>query len=140
MGIQNANQQLDQGARSATNQAQLASRQAGLSKGQAAMNAAGTSNQMYQNNWNNAVQQGTQNYSNAAQMNQQQKQGQMSNAMSGMGMAVQGQGNAIGTQAAVGANQKSDWDKGMGITGVIGGFCHQTRELKPLMIIFIMIF
>ena len=119
-GIQAANQQLDQGARAATNQAQLASRQAGLTKGQAAMNAAGAANQMYQNNWNNAVQQGAQNYGNAAQMNQQQKQGAADNSMNLMGQAQQGQANAMGTQAAVGSRQVSDFDRNMGIISGAG--------------------
>ena len=129
-GIQSANQQLDAGARAATNQAQLASRTAGLSKGQAAMNAAGAANNMYQNNWGNAVQQGAQNYGNAAQMNQQQKQSGMTNAMQGMGLASQGMQGAMGTQAGVGANQTSEWDKNMGIMGTVGGLLSSDERVK----------
>ena len=120
-GIQQANQQLDAGARAATNQAQLASRGAGLSKGQAAMNAAGASNQMFQQNFMPAVQQGTQNFKNAAQMGQNEMQNRMGNSMGLMGQASGGRSNAMGTMAGVGNNQVSDFDRNIGVVSGIGG-------------------
>jgi len=110
-GLSTANQQLAQGAAAAQNQAQLASRQAGLSKGQAAMNAAGASNQMYQNNFAPVVNNATQQRLGAAQ-------NQQANAMQGMGMASSGMQGAMGTQAQVGANQKSAFDKSMSGAGL----------------------
>jgi len=145
-GIQAANQQLDQQARGAVNQAQLAGRAAGLSKGQAAMNAANIAGQTYQSGYGNAVQQGIQNYGQAVGMNQQNSQNkqanllnrnaalqdsvqnQQTNTIQGQGMTLQGQGmtsqgmqGMIGAQAGVGANQKSQFDKNMGILGLGAG-------------------
>ena len=120
-GIQQANQQLDQAARGATNQAQLASRGAGLSKGQAAMNAAGAANQTFQQNFMPAVQQGIQNYGNAVNMNQQFHNQGMGNALQGQGMASGGRSGAIGTQANVGASQMSQRDRNMSTIGTVGG-------------------
>ena len=122
-GIKTANQQLAQGAAGAQNQSQLASRQAGLSKGQAAMNAAGAANSMYQNNYVGAVQGATQQRLGAAQTQQQ-------NAMEGMNAAQQGQMGALQTQAQVGASQKSQWDKNMGTAGVVGGFLSSDENAK----------
>jgi hypothetical protein len=120
-GIQAANQQVAAHAAGATNQAQLASRQAGLSKGQAAMNAAGAANQAYQNNFANAVQQGQNLYQNSAQMGQDNLQQRKGNSMGLMGQANQGIQGAMGTQAQVGLQQVSDFDRNMGITGAVGG-------------------
>ena len=126
-GIQNANQQLTQGANAATNQAQLASRSAGLSKGQAAMNAAGASNQIFQNNWNNAVQSGTQNYGNAVQANQQFNQQGMGNSLQGQQLSSGGMQNTLGVQAQL---DKSDWEKKMGTMGAIGGMLTSDQYSK----------
>ena len=100
--------------------AQLANRQAGLSKGKAALRASNASNQMYQNNWGNAVQQGAQNYGQAAQMNQQQSQQQAQNSLNAMGQASQGMQGAMGTQAQVGGNQSTEFDRNMGIATGVG--------------------
>jgi len=120
-GIQTANQQLGAHAAGATNQAQLASRQAGLSKGQAAMNAAGIANQAYQNNFANAVQQGQNLYQNSAQMGQDNLQQRMGNSMGLMGQANQNMMGAMGTQAQVGSQQVSNFDRNMRVLGGVGG-------------------
>ena len=112
-GIQTANEQLRHGAQGATAQAQLAGRQAGLTKGQAAMNAAGASNNMFQNNYAGTVNNATQARLGAAQQ-------QQANAMQGMGMASGGMQGAMGVQQGVGANQKSEFDKNMGIVSGVG--------------------
>jgi len=85
------------------------------------MNAAGASNQMYQNNYMPAVQQGAQNYGNAAQMNQNFHNQAMGNTMQGMGNATGAMQGAMGTMAGVGANQTSEWDRNMGVASGIGG-------------------
>jgi hypothetical protein len=119
-GIATANQQLDQQSRGAVNQAQLAGRSAGLTKGQAAMNAANVANQTYQSGYANAVNQGADMYGQGAAARTQRNQNMMGNSLQGQGIASQGMQGAMGIQQGVGANQKSEFDKNMNIFSGIG--------------------
>jgi hypothetical protein len=129
-GIQTANQQLDQQSRGAVNQSQLAGRAAGLSKGQAAMNASNTANQTYQNNYASAVNQGAQNYSMGAQLGLQKNQQNLSNTGNLMGQASQGMQGAMGVQQGVGASQQSDRDKSYQDLAFWGGLASSDDRAK----------
>jgi hypothetical protein len=134
-GIQSANRQLDQQSRGAVNQSQLAGRAAGLSKGQAAMNAANTANQTYQTGYANAVQQGGQNYAQGAQMGMQKNQNNLANTANLMGQASQGMGNAMNMQQAVGASQQSERDKNFQNFGFAGGLLSSDDRSKKNIVV-----
>jgi hypothetical protein len=120
-GTQFANQQLANAAKGSAAASQLAARQSGMGKGQAALLSAGKANQLYDNNFMNAQQTGAANYQNAAQGYQTQMQNRMGNSIGLMGNAANSAQAATNTAAQVGANQMSDWDRNWGIVSGVGG-------------------
>jgi hypothetical protein len=113
-GIEQANKQLASAAKGQAVQSQAAGRAASLGKGQAAMNALGGTNQLYQNNFVNAANQGAEQYRNAANDVQTRHTNLMGNAAAASTQAT-------GQTAQIGANQMSPYEKNWGVVSGVGG-------------------